>query len=69
MTDVEPVPPLYEKYAGDESFFGGAPPLSTAVGYVVVLGFGFAFSIVTTILVYLNHYFGRQGDETSEHFK
>jgi hypothetical protein len=64
-----PVPPLYDEYAGQSSFFGGTPPLSSAVGYVVVLGFGFFFSIVTTILVFLDKYFVAKGDITSEHFK
>lgn len=44
-------------------------PLSQAVGYVVVLGFGALFSIFTTILVYLDKYFGRHKNMTSEHFK
>lgn len=63
------LPPLFLKYKGQESFFGGTPPLSQAVGYVVVVGFGFFFSIVTTMLVFINHYFGTKGDITSEHFK
>jgi len=44
-------------------------PLDTAVGYVVVLGFGALFSIFTTILVQLDKYFGRHKEITSEHFK
>jgi len=67
-TDI-PAPPLWPEYAGQTSFFGGAPPLSLAAGYLVVLGFGALFSIVTTLLVFLNKYFGAQGDITSEHFK
>jgi uncharacterized membrane protein (DUF4010 family) len=61
--------PPFDKYRGQDSFFGGEPPLSEGVGYLVVLGFGFLFSIITTILVYLNKYFGARGEVTSEHFK
>jgi hypothetical protein len=39
------------------------------VGYAIVLGFGVAFSVFTTVLVYINRYFGAGGDVTSEHFK
>jgi hypothetical protein len=67
MSRVE-IPPL-AKYAGQESFFGGEPPLSEGVGYLVVLGFGALFSVLTTCLVYINRYFGSKGAETSEHFK
>ena len=67
-SELVETPPL-QKYAGQESFFGGEPPLSEGVGYLVVLGFGFLFSILTTILVYMNKYFGAKGDITSEHFK
>lgn len=44
-------------------------PLSQAVGYIVVLGFGALFSIFTTVLVFLDKYFGRHKEITSEHFK
>jgi len=44
-------------------------PLSVAVGYIVVLGFGALFSIFTTTLVMLDKYFGRHKEITSEHFK
>jgi hypothetical protein len=57
------------EYAGMESFFGGSPPLSEAVGYLVVLGFGAAFSIFTTILVYLEGKYSGSGGMTSEKFK
>jgi hypothetical protein len=56
-------------YRGQESFFGGEAPLSEGIGYLVVLGFGFFFSIFTSSLVYLNKYFGQKGEITSEHFK
>ena len=39
------------------------------VGYAVVLGFGVAFSVITTMIVYINRWFSDQGDVTSEHFK
>lgn len=61
------VPPLAE-FAGQDSFFGGNPPLSEGIGYLVVLGFGAFFSVFTTILVYLNKHF-RGSEVTSEHFK
>jgi len=60
--------PPFIKYAHQESFFGGEAPLSVGVGYAVVLGFGLFFSILTTIIVYVNRYFGEKGDVTSEHF-
>lgn len=43
--------------------------VTQGVGYAVVLGFGVAFSVLTTLLVYVNRWFGNQGDVTSEHFK
>jgi hypothetical protein len=43
--------------------------VSQGVGYAVLLGFGLAFSVITTALVYINRYFGPGGDVTSEHFK
>lgn len=61
--------PPFSRYAGQDSFFGGSPPLSEGVGYLVVLGFGALFSLFTTGLVLMNKYFGTYGDITSEHFK
>jgi hypothetical protein len=61
--------PPFARYDGMTSFYGGEPPLSKAVGYLVVLGFGFLFSLITTALVILNKYFGAKGEITSEHFK
>eukprot|EP00523_Entomoneis_sp_CCMP467_P003699 CAMPEP_0168752340 /NCGR_PEP_ID=MMETSP0724-20121128/18332_1 /TAXON_ID=265536 /ORGANISM="Amphiprora sp., Strain CCMP467" /LENGTH=707 /DNA_ID=CAMNT_0008800579 /DNA_START=54 /DNA_END=2177 /DNA_ORIENTATION=- len=60
--------PPFLKYQGQDSYFGDDPPLSEGVGYLVVLGFGALFSIFTTILVFLNQYFGAKGEITSEHF-
>jgi len=60
--------PPFTKYGGQESFFGGEPPLSVGVGYLVVLGFGGVFSLLTTAIVYMNKFFGAKGDITSEHF-
>jgi hypothetical protein len=58
-----------EKYSGLESFFGDEPPLSKAVGYFVVVGFGAAFSIFTTILVYVDKKYSGSNVITSEKFK
>jgi Na+/proline symporter len=60
-------PPL-EQYQGQDSFFGGSPPLPVWVGYVVVLAFGFGFSIFTTCLVYLDRLLTGASKITSEHF-
>jgi len=60
-------PPFLE-YQGKESFFGDDPPLPEGVGWGVVLGFGFLFSLITTLIVIVNRKFGKQGDVTSEHF-
>jgi len=57
-----------EGYAGQDSFFGGDPPLSVGIGYAVVLGFGIAFSIFTTIIVFIDKYYGGAGEMTSEKF-
>lgn len=61
--------PPFTKYLGQESFFGGEAPLSQAVGYAVVLGFGLFFSVLTTLIVYVSRKFGKKGAVTSEHFK
>jgi len=55
-------------YQGQESYFGGKPPLSEGVGYAVVLGFGFAFSLFTTAIVFIEKYFGEGSSMTSEKF-
>jgi len=73
MTDVvndlpDNLPPFFDKYAGQESYFGGESPLSLAVGYVVVIGFGAAFSVFTTMLVYFDKVFAGNASITSEHF-
>lgn len=60
--------PPFLRYDGKDSFFGGEAPLSESVGYLVVLGFGALFSVITTVLVMLNRYFGNRGATTSEHF-
>jgi hypothetical protein len=61
--------PPFQKYRGQESFFGGEAPLSVGIGYLVVLGFGGLFSVFTTCLILVNKYFGKRGEITSEHFK
>lgn len=53
---------------GQESFFEGSSPLPESVGYAVVLGFGAAFSIFTTILVFLEKKFAGGAALTSEKF-
>mmetsp|Transcript_7788 Transcript_7788/g.9908 ORF Transcript_7788/g.9908 Transcript_7788/m.9908 type:complete len:108 (-) Transcript_7788:1835-2158(-) len=57
-----------KQYAGQESFFGGSPPLDVSVGYIVVLGFGAAFSLFTTALVYMEKCFSGEAVMTSEKF-
>jgi hypothetical protein len=69
MSEKNDIFPPFARYDGQDSFFGGEPPLSKGIGYLVVLGFGGLFSIITTVLVLLNKYFGNQGEITSEHFK
>jgi hypothetical protein len=61
--------PPFDRYRGQESMFGGEPPLSVGIGYLVVLGFGALFSVFTTCIVFVNKYFGNRGEQTSEHFK
>jgi hypothetical protein len=61
--------PPFDRYRGQESMFGGEPPLSEGIGYLVVLGFGALFSVFTTCIVLINKYFGKRGAQTSEHFK
>jgi hypothetical protein len=61
-------PPLAQ-YQGQDSFFGGSPPLPVWVGYGVVLAFGFGFSIFTSFLVFLDRLFTGASKITSEHFK
>jgi SSS family transporter len=67
VTFSNSAPPFLE-YQGKESFFGSDPPLPEGVGWGVVLGFGLLFSIITTIIVFVNRKYGNQGAVTSEHF-
>mmetsp|Transcript_5409 Transcript_5409/g.7772 ORF Transcript_5409/g.7772 Transcript_5409/m.7772 type:complete len:614 (-) Transcript_5409:602-2443(-) len=60
-------PPL-DEYKGQKSFFGGTAPLDVAVGYIVVIGFGFFFSVVTTVIVMADRLFSGNSTMTSEHF-
>ena len=57
-----------QQYAGKDSFFGGEAPLTQAIGFVVVLGFGGLFSIFTTLIVYLERLSNKK-EITSEGFK
>jgi urea-proton symporter len=67
--DVGVLPPAAKEYAGETSFFEGTPPLSQGLGYLVILGFGAAFSIFSTLLIYAIQHFGVAGRVTSEQFK
>jgi small basic protein len=67
--DVGELSPTYNEYKFQSSFFDNDAPLDVSVGYLVVLGFGVLFSVVTTSIVYINKNFGQMGDITSEHFK
>jgi urea-proton symporter len=69
MVAKDDIFPPFAKYDGQSSFFGGEPALPESVGYLVVLGFGLFFSLMTTSLVFLNKYFGKNHNITSEHFK
>jgi hypothetical protein len=73
---VDVCPPSWAdspEFQGQDSYFGGAPPLPTSVGYIIVIGFGVFFSLFTTAIVYLDKYYSKnKGDGalmTSEHFK
>lgn len=50
----------FKQYACQTSFFGDTYPLSKAVGYVIVLGFGLVFGMFTVGLVYLERYLSGQ---------
>jgi len=65
-------PPSWKEnpdYIGKDSYFGGESPLSTAIGYIVVIGFGAFFSLFTTAVVYIEKLFSGNASITSEHFK
>ena len=65
------LPPLANKepYIGRTTFFENEHPLDESIGYIVVLGFGAFFSVFTTLVVYIDRYFGSKKAMTSEHFK
>jgi len=65
---LDPMVPPFTEYSGQTSFFGGKPPLNEAVGWAVVVGFGLAFSIFTTVVVFLDKYLKGNASMTSEHF-
>ena len=70
MSDVSVIKAaIQNKYEGFDSFFGGDPALDEWVGYVVVLGFGAAFSVFTTLIVMMEKWFSGSATMTSEHFK
>ena len=71
VEDVTTCPPSWSKnpeYQGESSYFGNTAPLSLAVGYIVVLGFGVLFSLLTTLIVYLDKVFAGNASITSENF-
>ncbi|KAL4858304.1 Urea-proton symporter DUR3 [Chlorella vulgaris] len=41
-----------------DGFFGGTPPLPQGYGYGIVIGFGVFFSVVTSLLVWLDYRYG-----------
>ncbi len=43
------------QYDCQTSFFGGTAPLSQAYGYSIVVLFGVAFSVITSIIVWLEY--------------
>ncbi|MGK3744824.1 MAG: hypothetical protein ACI8RD_013973 [Bacillariaceae sp.] len=70
LDDRNDVIPPFASFIGQESYFPpGEAPLPTWVGWVVVVGFGLLFSVITTCLVLINKFFGQKGEITSEHFK
>ena len=56
-------------YFGQKSFFGGEAPLDEWIGYLVVLGFGALFSVLTSAIVMIGKVYGTSAGMTSEHFK
>lgn len=61
--------PPFNRYKYQDSYFGGKPPLQEGIGYSVVLGFGLFFSVLTTLLVFINRRFGTKAPMNSERFK
>ena len=57
----------FTEYYGDCSMFGGVPVLPEAVGWIVIVAFGFIFSAFTTGLVWLDYNYG-DTQHTSEQF-
>lgn len=53
--------------AGKCSFFGGEPVISQAVGWIVVVAFGALFTLLTSVMVFLDYRFGGS-PHTSEQF-
>lgn len=69
LNDRNNVFPPFKQFEGQTSYFPvGEAPLPQWVGWVVVVGFGLLFSVITTAIVYINKYFGSKGEITSEHF-
>ena len=58
---------MSSEYAGQTSFFGTNTPLPLESGYAIVWGFGACFSVLTTVMVYLDKY-ANGTEHTSEFF-
>jgi hypothetical protein len=43
------------QYDGDCSFFGGTPALPEALGWFIVVGLGAVFSIITSIIIWIDN--------------
>jgi hypothetical protein len=56
------------EYQGQTSFFEGAPPLPIITGVLVVIGFGFLFTVITANVLQLVQSFGVGSELTSEYF-
>lgn len=57
----------FTQYDGKCEFFGDDAPLNEGVGWAVILGFGFVFSLITSGIVWLDYTYGGT-DMTSEEF-
>jgi hypothetical protein len=68
MNKVSLTPLAATEYHGQTSFFEGEAPLPTWIGVVVVIGFGFLFTVITANVLQLIQSFGSRGELTSEYF-
>merc|ERR1719387_1668042 len=71
MSDPPPIthmPKEYWRGGTDDSFFGGNAPLSTASGYIIVIGMGVGMTLLAAILTHLEVAYTRSGAISSEFF-